>query len=649
MAVPYIFATATTPIPLSELDTNFASAITLGSTALTLGSTISTVNGLTLTNLTLTSVTSPISVTNGGTGASTLTQYGLLYGNGTGALQTITPPSGTNYVLVGSSGGSFSWQATIPVTAGVDSVSFGTTGLTPSAATAGVITVAGTLVAANGGTGQSLYTIGDLLYASSSTALSKLSDVATGSVLVSGGVGAAPSYSSSPTITGTTTSGFFIANGTITGSLSQGAYAYGTLGYSDSNILGSFTTSINSYDQVIVQNTNTGATASTNILVSNNLGTASTYFGEFGMNSSNFTGAGAFNAANTVYLDATSADLAIGTTTSNAIHFVVNNGATDAATISSSGVFSLGTALAVGSGGTGQSSNWTQWGAIYASTTGALASTAAGTTGQVLIGNTGAAPSWAAATSVSVTSISFGTTGLTPSTATQGAVTVSGTLVVGNGGTGASTFTSNGVLYGNTTGAIQVTAQGAANTILTANAGAPSFSATPTIGTSVTVPLVIGGTTASSTLTLQSTSGVGTTDSVLIKVGNNGAVTAATFNTVGVASSVNWYNTATQTATNTVTLTAAQITSPFLLGTPTATASYTLPLASAVETALGTPPNETGWEFVVFTTAAFAITLLTNTGWTLVGSMATGATANSFARFRARKTAAGAYSLYRIS
>ena len=86
-----------------------------------------------------------------------------------------------------------------------------------------------------------------------------------------------------------------------------------------------------------------------------------------------------------------------------------------------------------------------------------------------------------------------------------------------------------------------------------------------------------------------------------------------------------------------------------MLGTPTATASYTLPLASAVETALGTPPTGTGWEFVVFTTAAFAITLLTATGWTLVGSMATGATANSFARFRAAKTGAGAYSLYRIS
>lgn len=115
------------------------------------------------------------------------------------------------------------------------------------------------------------------------------------------------------------------------------------------------------------------------------------------------------------------------------------------------------------------------------------------------------------------------------------------------------------------------------------------------------------------------------------------------------STATNFYNTTTQTATNTATLIAAQITGPFLLGTPTATASYTLPLASAVETALGTPATGYGWEFTVFTTAAFAITLLTNTGWTLVGSMATAASANSFARFRAAKTGAGAYSLYRIS
>lgn len=48
--------------------------------------------------------------------------------------------------------------------------------------------------AANGGTGQSSYTTGDILYASGSTALARLPDVATGYVLISGGVGAAPSY-----------------------------------------------------------------------------------------------------------------------------------------------------------------------------------------------------------------------------------------------------------------------------------------------------------------------------------------------------------------------------------------------------------------------------------------------------------------------
>jgi hypothetical protein len=45
-----------------------------------------------------------------------------------------------------------------------------------------------------GGTGQTSYTIGDILYASTSTALSKLADVAVGNALISGGVGAAPSY-----------------------------------------------------------------------------------------------------------------------------------------------------------------------------------------------------------------------------------------------------------------------------------------------------------------------------------------------------------------------------------------------------------------------------------------------------------------------
>jgi hypothetical protein len=53
-----------------------------------------------------------------------------------------------------------------------------------------------------------------------------------------------------------------------------------------------------------------------------------------------------------------------------------------------------------------------------------------------------------------VNTISFGTTGLTPSTATSGAVTVAGTLVVGNGGTGLATITAGRILYGAGTSAL---------------------------------------------------------------------------------------------------------------------------------------------------------------------------------------------------
>jgi hypothetical protein len=97
----------------------------------------------------------------------------------------------------------------------------------------------------------------------------------------------------------------------------------------------------------------------------------------------------------------------------------------------------------------------TQYGVVYGGgAAGAPVATAAGTTGQVFIGNTGAAPSWAALTSSAVTSITFGTTGLTPATATQGAVTVAGTLVAGNGGTGVATL--SGLAYGNGTSAFTV-------------------------------------------------------------------------------------------------------------------------------------------------------------------------------------------------
>lgn len=51
-----------------------------------------------------------------------------------------------------------------------------------------------TILATKGGTGQTSYAVGDLIYADTTTTLAKLPDVATGNALISGGVGVAPSY-----------------------------------------------------------------------------------------------------------------------------------------------------------------------------------------------------------------------------------------------------------------------------------------------------------------------------------------------------------------------------------------------------------------------------------------------------------------------
>ena len=83
-------------------------------------------------------------------------------------------------------------------------------------------------------------------------------------------------------------------------------------------------------------------------------------------------------------------------------------------------------------------------------------------------------------------------------TALKSVFPVSGTLPVANGGTGNTTLTLNGVLYGNGASAIGITAQGASHSVLTANAGVPSFSATPTV-TSLTTSgggITLGGGTA---------------------------------------------------------------------------------------------------------------------------------------------------------
>jgi len=55
MTVPFTFGTATTSIPLSNLDSNFNTPITLGNTSIYLGNTTTTIGNLTLTNATISS------------------------------------------------------------------------------------------------------------------------------------------------------------------------------------------------------------------------------------------------------------------------------------------------------------------------------------------------------------------------------------------------------------------------------------------------------------------------------------------------------------------------------------------------------------------------------------------------------------------
>ena len=126
---------------------------------------------------------------------------------------------------------------------------------------------------------------------------------------------------------------------------------------------------------------------------------------------------------------------------------------------------------------------------LYVGPAGLLTSTAALTDGQILVGSTGSAPvatTLSAGTGISVTntagtitiattagshvtSFSGGTTGLTPSTASTGDVTLAGTLAIANGGTG-------------------LTALGSANQVLGANAaGTASEYKTLSAGTGMSI------------------------------------------------------------------------------------------------------------------------------------------------------------------
>ena len=101
-----------------------------------------------------------------------------------------------------------------------------------------------------GGTGFTSYAVGDLVYADTTTSLAKLADVAVGNALISGGVGAAPSYGKiglathvSGTLpianggTGSTSTQFVDLATNVTGTLPVGNGGTGAATFTANNVL----------------------------------------------------------------------------------------------------------------------------------------------------------------------------------------------------------------------------------------------------------------------------------------------------------------------------------------------------------------------------------------------------------------------------
>jgi hypothetical protein len=113
-------------------------------------------------------------------------------------------------------------KATTTVSSGVSSFTAGTTGFTPSTATTGVVTLAGTLAVANGGTGLTAGTSGGVLAYTATGTLASSAALTANALVLGGGAGAAPAPLGS---LGTTST---VLHGNAAGAPTFGAVALGT-------------------------------------------------------------------------------------------------------------------------------------------------------------------------------------------------------------------------------------------------------------------------------------------------------------------------------------------------------------------------------------------------------------------------------------
>ena len=210
----------------------------------------------------------------------------------------------------------------------ITSISFGTTGLTPNTPTTGSVVVAGTLATTNGGTGLTSLTAGYIPYGAGTSALASVS---TFNYNTTNNTLNTPTFGTTSTTSTTPSLSFNAANT----SFASGA------------------TVASSYLQALMQNKSGTSGASTNYVLSNDLGTDSSYYGEFGMNSSVFsasTPADFFSINNGVYFSGHDGDITVGSGNGFKTYFAWGSSGQSAHVINVSGAIGLNTNLAAGTG-----------------------------------------------------------------------------------------------------------------------------------------------------------------------------------------------------------------------------------------------------------------------------------------------------------
>ena len=537
----FIVQTAATSLP---------SAFSLGS--LSSGYVKVTSNG---TVGTLSSQVTPIAVSDGGTGVTAVPQYELLMGSGnTTALSLLSPgPSSSTQILGVVNAGPAGY---VPTWVPNSSVSISITGDTGTGSPPYTITGSSFTITAGTSTQNCGSTVA--FYNSGTTSRLNVSDAfqntaigmnAGGTVLVgnstyftantSVGVQALSvlSYSASMAYTST--------NNTAVGNLAGGQMVYGNgntlLGYGAGSNLGQTLNSSPGYNTCIGAASGGSFTSSEsyNIVLSSGgdpsqVGVShTTWIGVQGTQTSVYiagihgsTGSGSLVVASSAGKIMQLADSTATTTGTQML--VATNGASGYAvwtafplatvgalyrtgtTVSTSQI-SVGT-LPVANGGTGQSTALTQYGVVCASSTTAMACTAAAsTTGeQFLVGTSTAVPGWTAFVN---------STGgpVIRSTTAAGTYSVGGTVAVAYGGTNLNTCATGDLLYGSGTGVYARLAATTNGDVLTLSGGLPVWAANAAISSIQTD----SGTVSGNSILFSGRSGCGKTPEF---VGGSGIV-----------------------------------------------------------------------------------------------------------------------------